>query len=63
MVECFLYLVLQVVEVHHVLLDLVDWQLNKHTSDLGGLIITDELLDVLVDATTNLLFQVRVVGI
>ena len=62
-VEGFLNLDLEVLVVSHVLLDLVDWKLNEHTSDLWCLFVTDELLHVLVDATTNLLLQVRVVGV
>lgn len=63
MVECLLNLHLEVVEVHHVVLDLVDWKFDKHTSDLWCFIITNELLDIFVDATTDLLLQVRVVGV
>merc|ERR1719327_2230495 len=61
--EGLLDLVLQVAEVHHVVLDLVDWELDEHTSDLGCLLVADELLDVLVDAATDLLLHVRVVGV
>lgn len=60
MLEGLLDLHLEVVEVHHVLLDLVDWQLDQHTGDLWSLVLTNEMLHVLVDAATNLLLQVRV---
>jgi len=56
-------LVLQVAKVHHVVLDLVDGELDEHTGDLGCLFISDESLDVLVDAATDLLLHVRVVGV
>lgn len=61
--EGFLDLVLQVAKVHHVVLDLVDGQFDKHTGDLWRLFISDELLDILVDAATNLLLHVRVVWV
>lgn len=54
---------LEVVPVHHVLLDLVDWQLDEHTGDLGSLVVADEALHELVDASTDLLLQVRVVWV
>jgi hypothetical protein len=63
MVESLFNLHLEVVEVGHVLLDLWNWQLDKHTGDLGGLLIADELLNELVDAATDLLLQVRVVWV
>lgn len=63
MLEGFFDLVLQVAKVHHVVLDLVDWQFDQHTSDLWCLFISNELLDVLVDAATNLLLHVRVVWV
>jgi len=62
-VESLLDLGLKVVVVSHVLLDLGDWKLNEHTSDLWSLVFTDEMVNILVDATTNLLLQVRVVWI
>lgn len=63
MIEGLLNLHVQGIEVHHVLLDLVDRQLNQHTGDLRSLVVTNNLLDVLVDDTTDLLLHVRVVGI
>lgn len=62
-VEGLLDLHLKVAPVHHVLLDLIDWQLDEHTGDLRGLVVADEALHELVDATTDLLLQVRVVRV
>jgi len=53
----------QVVPVHHVLSDLVDWQLNEHTGDLWCLVVTNDHLDELVDAATDLGLQVGVVWV
>jgi len=55
--------VLQVVVVLHVLLDLRNWQLDEHTGDLWCFVLTDESLNELVDATTDLVFHVRVVWV
>lgn len=63
MVEGLLDLHLEVAPVHHVLLDLVDWQLDEHTRDLWSLVVANEALDVLVDAATDLLLQVWVVWV
>lgn len=56
-------LVLQVVVIAHVLFDLGNWQLNEHTGDLWCFVLTNESLNELVDATTDLVFHVRVVWI
>merc|ERR1711871_1136296 len=61
--EGLLDLHVQVVPVHHVLSDLVNWQLNEHTGDLWCLVVTNDHLDVLVDATTDLSLQVRIVWV
>lgn len=61
--ECLLDLHVQVVPVHHVLSDLWNWQLNEHTGDLWRLVVTNDHLDELVDAATDLGLQVRVVWV
>ena len=61
--ECLLDLHVEVVPVHHVLSDLVDWQLDEHTSDLWSLVVTNDHLNILVDAATDLSLQVRVVWV
>lgn len=62
MIECFLDLQLEILEVTHIGLDLVKRQLNEHTSNLWRLLISDELLHIGVDAVADLVFQVRVLG-
>lgn len=47
--------------VLHNELDILDRQVNKHTSDLGGL-GADDLLDVLVEDRANLVLVVGVLG-
>jgi len=44
----------------HVLLDLLNWELDKHTGDLWNSIVADELLDEWEDGFTNSFFQVWV---
>jgi len=51
---------LKVVEVAHVGLDLVEWQLDQHTRDLWCLFVTDQLLDVLVNSMSNLVLKMWV---
>jgi len=55
-----LNLEVEVVEVTHVGLDLVERQFNEHTGDLWRLLVTNELLNELVDGVTNLILQVRI---
>ena len=59
-VQGFLDLELEVLEIAHVGLDLVQGQLDEHTSNLGCLLVADKLLHVRVDAVPNLVLQVRV---
>lgn len=40
--------------------DLLDWQLNKHTSDLWSLLSSNDQLHVVENEVTDLLLQVRV---
>jgi len=61
--KSLLDLVLEIDEVRHVISDLVDRELDQHTSDLGGLLVSDKTNNVLIDAATNLLLHVRVVGV
>jgi hypothetical protein len=56
-----LNLEVEVVEVTHVGLDLVERQLDQHTGDLWRLFVTNKLLHELVDGVSNLVLQVRVV--
>jgi hypothetical protein len=49
-----LNLEVEVVEVTHVGLDLVERQLDQHTGDLWRLFVTNKLLHELVDGVTNL---------
>ena len=44
-------------------MDLLDWQVDKHTSDLWSKIFTSQLLNVLIDVLSNLRFIVGVEGI
>jgi hypothetical protein len=55
-----LNLAAQVLVRAHVLLDLLDWQFDEHTSDLWNSIVTNEVLDEWEDGFTNSLFQVWV---
>lgn len=50
----------KVVEVAHVSLNLVEWQLNEHTGDLRCLLVTDQLLDILVNGVSNLVLKMWV---
>jgi len=55
-----LNLEVEVVEVTHVGLDLVERQFNEHTGDLWRLLVTNKSLDELIDGVTNLILQVRI---
>jgi len=56
----FLNLHHEVVVGEHVLLDLLNWELDKHTGDLWHSLVSYEVLDEWEDSLTNSLFQVRV---
>lgn len=58
--QSLLDLELQIVEVTHVGLDLVKWQLNEHTGDLWRLFVTNKRLNELVNGVSNLVLQMRV---
>jgi len=51
---------LQGLEGRQVLSDLGHWQLNQHTSDLGGKLVTDNLVNELVDQMADVFLQVGV---
>jgi hypothetical protein len=51
---------LEGLERAHVLVDLGDWKLDEHTSDLGSLLGSGDHLDELKDMSSNLLLHVRV---
>ena len=55
-------LLLELHEVVKVALDLLKRKIDEHTGDLGGLLFTNDLLDVFVDEFTNELLEVGVVG-
>ena len=44
----------------HVLLDLLNWELDQHTGDLRDSFVADEVLDEWEDGFTDSLLQVRV---
>ena len=50
----------KVVVGEHVLLDLLDWELDEHTGDLWRSFVSDEVLDEWEDGFTDSLLQVRV---
>ena len=50
----------EIVVREHVLLDLLNWELDKHTSDLWHSLVSYEVLDEWEDSLTNSLLQVRV---
>lgn len=56
----FLHLHDKVVVGEHVLLDLLDWELDEHTGDLWHSFVSDEVLDEWEDGFTDSLLQVRV---
>jgi len=43
-----------------IFLDLSNWKLDKHTSDLWGLVDTDDSLDEVIDEVTDLLLEIWV---
>lgn len=51
---------MEVVEVRHVGLDLVDWELDKHTGDLGGSLVSNHVSDEWEDGLSNFLLEVWV---
>lgn len=57
---CLLDLLLKLEEVIQIALDLIMRQINEHTSDLRGFLLTDHLLNVLVDELSYELLEVRV---
>ena len=50
----------KVVIGEHILLDLLDWELDEHTGDLWHSFVSDEVLDEWEDGFTDSLLQVRV---
>ena len=50
----------EVVIREHVLFDLLDWELDKHTGDLRDSLVTDEVLDEWEDGLTNSLLKIWV---
>jgi hypothetical protein len=50
----------EVVVGEHVLLDLLNWELDKHTSDLWHSLVSNEVLDEWEDGFTNSLLEIRV---
>lgn len=50
----FLHLKLESIKVAHKLFDLLNWQLNQHTCDLGRLLGADKHDNEVVDALSNL---------
>ena len=50
----------KVVVGEHVLLDLLNWELDQHTGDLRDSFVADEVLDEWEDGFTDSLLQVRV---
>ena len=50
----------EVVVREHVLLDLLNWELDQHTGDLRNSLVSDEVLDEWEDGFTDSLLQVRV---
>lgn len=49
-------------KVNDVALDFLNGEINQHTSNLGSLIFTGNLLNILVDEFSDLSLVVRVVG-
>ena len=56
----FLDLAVEVVEVRHVSLDLVDWQLDEHTGDLWSSLVSNHRSDEWEDGLSNFLLEVWV---
>ena len=61
-VESLTNLEVKASEVLKVRLNLVNGEINKHTSDLGGKTLTNELFDVAVDEFSDHLLEVGVLG-
>ena len=53
-------LLLELEEIIEVSLDLLDGEVNKHTSDLRSAFLTNDLLNELIDELTDELLEVRV---
>ena len=50
----------EVVVREHVLLDLLNWELDQHTGDLWHSLVSDEVLDEWEDGFSDSLLEVRV---